>query len=116
MSASICASTANPRSDRRPRSPDRSSRDALSGPGGYRRRLASVHLPEDRMALTLESINLYDPDGYVEAPPHEAFEYLRRTRPVYWQDMPDGTGYWAVLKHADVVEVAREPVLYSAEV
>jgi cytochrome P450 len=33
---------------------------------------------------------------------------------VYWQDMPDGTGYWAVLKHADVVHVAREPVLFSA--
>ena len=28
--------------------------------------------------------------------------------------MPDGTGYWAVLKHADVVHVAREPVLFSA--
>jgi cytochrome P450 len=68
------------------------------------------------MAMTLESIDLYDPDGYVDAAPHDAFEYLRREHPVYWQDMPDGTGYWAVLKHADVVEVAREPQLYSAEV
>jgi len=66
--------------------------------------------------MTLESIDLYDPDRYVDGPPHEAFEYLRREQPVYWQDMPDGTGYWAVLKHADVVEVAREPRLYSAEV
>ncbi len=33
---------------------------------------------------------------------------------MYWQDMPDGTGYWAVLRHADVVTVAREPVLFSA--
>jgi cytochrome P450 len=30
--------------------------------------------------------------------------------------MPDGTGYWAVLRHADVVTVAREPIRYSAEV
>ena len=25
----------------------------------------------------------------------------------YWQDMPDEPGYWAVLRHADVVHVAR---------
>jgi cytochrome P450 len=68
------------------------------------------------VALTLESIDIYDPDGYVDAPPHEAFEYLRRVQPVHWQDMPDGTGYWAVLRHADVVEVARQPTRFSAEV
>ena len=68
------------------------------------------------MAMTLESIDLYDPDGYVAGPPHEAFEYLRREQPVYRQAMPDGTSYWAVLGHADVVEVARQPTLFSAEV
>ena len=58
--------------------------------------------------------DFYDPDGYVAGPPHEVFARLRREQPVAWQDMPDGTGYWAVLRHADVVTVAREPVLYSA--
>ncbi|HEY6319268.1 MAG TPA: cytochrome P450 [Acidimicrobiia bacterium] len=66
--------------------------------------------------MTLTTIDLYDPDGYVAAPPHEAFEQLRRSDPVHWQDMPDGTGYWAVLRHADVVEVARDPLRYSAQV
>ena len=28
--------------------------------------------------------------------------------------MPDGTGYWAVLRHADSSRVAREPKTYSA--
>jgi cytochrome P450 len=28
--------------------------------------------------------------------------------------MPDGTGYWAVLRHADVVHVARDPQAFSA--
>jgi cytochrome P450 len=60
------------------------------------------------------TIDIYSPDRYVEGPPHEVFEHLRRTQPVFWQDMPDGTGYWAVLKHADVVHVAREPTLFSA--
>ncbi|MGQ0805409.1 MAG: cytochrome P450 [Actinomycetota bacterium] len=65
-------------------------------------------------AVDTDTIDIYEPDRYVEGPPHEVFEHLRRTEPVYWQDMPDGTGYWAVLKHADVVHVAREPNLFSA--
>jgi cytochrome P450 len=59
-------------------------------------------------------IDLYDPDTYIAGPPHEAFAELRRTEPVYFQDMPGEPGYWAVLKHADVVHVAREPTLFSA--
>ncbi len=47
-------------------------------------------------------------------PPHEFLAELRRTQPVYWQDMPDQPGFWAVLKHADLTAVAREPVLFSA--
>jgi cytochrome P450 len=59
-------------------------------------------------------IELWDPDAFVEAPPHEFLAELRRTQPVYWQDMPDQPGFWAVLKHADLTAVAREPVLFSA--
>jgi cytochrome P450 len=61
-----------------------------------------------------DTIDIYSPDIYIAGPPHEVFEHLRRTDPVHWQDMPDGTGYWAVLRHADVVHVAREPVVFSA--
>jgi cytochrome P450 len=68
------------------------------------------------MALTLDQIDIYSPDVYVDAPPHEAFALLRRECPVFRQTMPDGSWYWAVVKHADVVEVSRNPVLYSAEV
>jgi cytochrome P450 len=60
------------------------------------------------------TIELWDPDAFVEAPPHEFLAELRRTQPVYWQNMPDEPGFWAVLKHADLTAVAREPVLFSA--
>jgi cytochrome P450 len=66
------------------------------------------------MVSVVEPVDLYDPDGYVAGPPHEALERLRLEDPVHRQDMPDGTFYWAVLKHADVLKVAREPLLYSA--
>jgi cytochrome P450 len=59
-------------------------------------------------------INIYDPDTYVAGPPHETFARLRREQPVYFQEMTGEPGYWAVLKHADLVHVAREPILFSA--
>jgi cytochrome P450 len=59
-------------------------------------------------------VDLYDPDAYIAAPPHEIFAELRRTQPVYFQEMSGEPGYWAVLKHTDVVHVAREPLLFSA--
>jgi cytochrome P450 len=58
--------------------------------------------------------DIYAPGAYVDGPPHAVFAELRRTDPVHWQEMPDGTGYWAVLRHADVVRVARDPVVFSA--
>lgn len=58
--------------------------------------------------------DIYDPSGYVEAPPHEVFEHLRQTQPVFWQDMPNEPGYWAVLKHADVKFVSLRTRLFSS--
>jgi cytochrome P450 len=60
------------------------------------------------------TIDIYDPDRYAAGPPHELFAELRRAQPVFWQEIVGEPGYWAVLKHADVVHVAKEPTLYSA--
>lgn len=59
--------------------------------------------------------DIYTPDLYVAGPPHELFTELRRTQPVFWQDMPGEPGYWAVLKHADVEYVSQRSDLFSAE-
>ncbi|MGW4245147.1 cytochrome P450 [Nocardia sp. NPDC004722] len=59
--------------------------------------------------------DIYDPELYVAGPIHEIFAELRRTDPVHWQEMPGEPGYWAILKHADVAHVARNPRLFSAE-
>ncbi len=64
--------------------------------------------------MTTATIDLYNPDTYLDGPPHEVFTELRRTQPVYWQDIPGQRGYWAVLKHADVERVARDPRLFSS--
>ncbi|HEY8216012.1 MAG TPA: cytochrome P450 [Acidimicrobiia bacterium] len=67
------------------------------------------------MPASTDQIDLYDPAGYVAAAPHEHFARLRREQPVFRQEMPDGTHYWALLKHADVVDVSKRPELFSAE-
>jgi cytochrome P450 len=65
--------------------------------------------------MTAVSVDIYSPDWYLGDDVHETFAELRRTDPVHWQDMPgDEPGYWAILRHADLVEVARHPDTYSA--
>ena len=59
-------------------------------------------------------VDLSDPDTFVGGVPHEALTQLRHTEPVYFQEMKDDTGFWALLKHADVVHAARNPNLFSA--
>ena len=52
---------------------------------------------------------------YDAGPPHDTFARLRRDDPVHWQEMDGQPGYWAVLRHADVIKVATHPRLFSAE-
>jgi cytochrome P450 len=62
----------------------------------------------------MTDVDLASPDAFAAGVPHEALAALRRTRPVHFQEMQGQPGFWAVLKHADVVRVAREPRLFSA--
>ena len=68
------------------------------------------------MPTAFDRIDLYDADGYVAAAPFEAFARLRREDPVHWQSMGGaGGGYWAVMKHADVLTVSKRIDLFSSE-
>lgn len=61
------------------------------------------------------NIDIYNPDSYTHGIPHEQFAWLRKNAPVFWHDHPDGGGYWALSRHADVVEVSRDFRTFSAE-
>lgn len=60
------------------------------------------------------AVDLFDPDTFVDGPPHEYLAHLRATQPVFRQAMAEGDDAWVVLRHADLVHVAREPNLFSA--
>lgn len=62
----------------------------------------------------MSTVNLADPSVFVDGAQHEQLAELRRTSPVYFQEMPGQPGFYAVLKHADVVHVARHPDVFSA--
>lgn len=63
---------------------------------------------------TATTLRLADPATFADGVPHDAIAALRQESPVAWQEMGGEPGFWAVLTHADVVKVAREPVLFSA--
>ena len=61
----------------------------------------------------LSDIDLANVDNFNDGVPHEWFERLRREDPVYWQDEPGG-GFWNVTKYSDLINVSRQPNLFSS--
>src|SRR6516164_4805668 len=66
-----------------------------------------------------------DPSSYVdEAGLHAAITHLRANAPMSWVDVPNYRPFWAITKHADIMEIERanavftnwpRPVLVTAE-
>jgi cytochrome P450 len=56
---------------------------------------------------------LADPRAYADdARLHEALALLRRKAPVQWVEAPDYTPFWAITKHADVLEIERNHEIF----
>lgn len=58
--------------------------------------------------------DIFSHDTYVRCVPHAAFERMRREHPVSWVEEGDGTGFWAVTRHADVETVSRDYGRFTA--
>ncbi len=66
-------------------------------------------------SLTLDSIDILDPDLFVQRGyPHDDWTLLRREAPIYRYERADVRPFWAITKHADIVEVSRQPDLFNA--
>ena len=53
-------------------------------------------------------------DAFVDGVPHRTFEKLRREDPVAWFEERDGSGFWAITRHADIVAVNRNYRQFSS--
>jgi cholest-4-en-3-one 26-monooxygenase len=73
-----------------------------------------VTLIEDGPTADMEGIDLLA-DTWGRGVPHDQFDRLRREAPVFWHAEPDGPGFWAVTRHADVRTVSHAWETFSSE-
>jgi cholest-4-en-3-one 26-monooxygenase len=59
----------------------------------------------DPKNLDLVSPEKYEREGY----PHAEWTWLRRNDPVHWYEHPTVEPFWAVTKHADIVDIGKRP-------
>lgn len=65
--------------------------------------------------ISLDSIDIYDPELYVKGLPHDQFAVLRTEAPVFRHpDFEQPNGFWSVTRHADVTFVSRNPEIFSS--
>ena len=57
---------------------------------------------------------LADPLAYTDEPKlHAALRHLRANAPVSWVEVPNYRPFWAITKHADVMDIERDNVLFT---
>lgn len=66
--------------------------------------------------MTGDGMKLLDPAVYAKTgPPHEFFSELRKTAPVSRFEIPDMEPFWAIVKHADICSISKQPNLFLSE-
>jgi cytochrome P450 len=69
--------------------------------------------------VQLDETDLTDLELFTDGFPDHVFTRLRREAPVWWHPAtahtPDGTGFWVLSAHADIMAVASDPELFSSE-
>ncbi len=61
-------------------------------------------------------IDLKNPDFHSRANKFEVFRQLRQETPVYWNPEIDSSGFWAVTRYDDVLQVVQDVETFSADV
>jgi cytochrome P450 len=60
-------------------------------------------------------IDLLSSQTFAAGHPFAQYRWLRENAPVYWHDEPNGPGFWAVTRYADVHDVDRNHTAFSSE-
>ncbi|CAB4724931.1 MAG: cytochrome P450 [Actinobacteria bacterium] len=64
--------------------------------------------------VAIDPLDLVAPDRYGRSgAPHDVWTTLRAESPVHWCEPAGFETFWAVTKHADIMEVAGQPEVYS---
>jgi hypothetical protein len=61
----------------------------------------------------IDPLRLIDPQCYAEhGYPHDEWTRLRRESPVRFFEPPGWPSFWAITKHADIVEISKQPDIF----
>ncbi len=61
----------------------------------------------------IDGLRLIDPEGYSkQGYPHDEWTQLRRESPVQFFDVPGWPSFWAITKHADILEISKQPDIF----
>ncbi|SDH49107.1 Cytochrome P450 [Lentzea fradiae] len=66
------------------------------------------------MSAPPATLDLTDLDLFVNGGHHAVFDWLREHDPVHWNATRDGSGFWAVTRHGDLVTAYREHGVFSS--
>jgi cholest-4-en-3-one 26-monooxygenase len=67
------------------------------------------------MSIEADALDLVDPTGYArDGYPHELWTRLRAEAPVARFAPPGYEPFWAITKHADILEITRDPLRFSS--
>jgi cholest-4-en-3-one 26-monooxygenase len=59
-------------------------------------------------------VDLADPDNWVQAVPHEGFDWLRENEPASYHTKPDGTDFFALTRYEDVCLAGKDWKTFSS--
>jgi len=73
-----------------------------------------VTTSEPEIDLGDDHADITSHDTFVRGVPHATFQRLRREDPISWFPEADGSGFWAVTKYRDIIDVSRDPDTFTS--
>ena len=68
-----------------------------------------------RFPSTIDEIDFWDLDMFVDGDPHRAWTLLREQAPIWRHDRPGGEPFWCVTRYDDARAVHSDPVRFSSQ-
>ncbi len=66
--------------------------------------------------MDFDTLDLISPKRYgTNGHPHELLAWLRQNSPVHWCEPEGFQNFWAITRHADIIEVSTQPEVFSNE-
>ncbi|MFC3051974.1 cytochrome P450 [Kordiimonas pumila] len=61
-----------------------------------------------------ENADLSKHDSFIQGPPLKTFKRMQQHDPLAWCPEEDGRGFWSITRHADIMDLNKQPELLSS--